>query len=268
MEEKQKSVKGFIIAIIILIIIVFGLIIYILYDKEIIFNSSNKKEIVEKNTKKEEEKTKKISTEEKEILLEKIKKINSFSKYYPLTNANQIPNQEVLLKLAFEIGFGKSFSEEAMTEKIKDYFGDGYAIKNEDIICSIDKEPFYVYNSNTNMYRYAVDSIHGHGGAGGISEIVVNYVDGKVIKDKIIIDTKLLYSTYCSDTCGPNYAYYASYQDALDNKPILGQEDNYENEIELTDQLYKTIEDKLPTTTYTFTKKDNNTYSLESVIIK
>lgn len=264
----MKSIKGFIITIVVLIIIVLGLIFYILYDKGIILNVQDKTGMVEKNTKKKTVKKEKLSDEEKELLLEKIKGINKFSKYYPLTDVNQIPNQEVLFNLAFEIGFGKSFSEKTMTEKIKYYFGDSYKINNEDIICSLDKEPFYIYNSNTNMYRFATDSVHGHGGLGSIREIVVNYVSGKVLNDKITIDTKLLYSTYCGDTCGPNYAYYASYQDVFDNKPILGQEDDFENEIELTDELYKTIESKLPTTTFTFIKRNSDTYNLESVIIK
>ena len=266
MEEKKDN-KGFVIAIIVLILVVFGLIFYILYDKGIILKSDGNEEIVEKDAKTKEN-VKALSNEEKELFIEKIEGINTFAEYYPLDDVNKIDNQDLLYKLAFKIGFGKSFSEKSMTEMIKNYFGDAYNIKNEDIICSVDNEPFYIYNSDTNMYRYDVNSTHGHGTSGSVRKIVVKYVDGKKENDKkITINTKLLYATYCGDTCGPNFAYYKSYEDSVKNQnPILGEIDS-DTEIELTDDLYKTIEDKLPVTTFTFTKKNSNTYNLESVTI-
>lgn len=262
MTKKTKNIK-YVIVIFILIVFILGLVIYILYDKEIILHEVDKDGVVEKSNNEKE-----LSNKEKELLLEKIEGINKFAKYYPLTDVNTIDNQELLYKLSFMIGFGKSFSEKTMTNTIKNYFGDSYKIKHESIICSFDKEPFYVYDSDTNMYRFDINSMHGHGGSGDIREIVVNYIDGKIINDeKIIINTKLLYSTYCGDICGPNYAYFASYQDVFDGSPILGDKNDYNNELILTDGLYKSVESKLPTTTFTFIKKSNDIYNLDSVII-
>lgn len=262
-NEKRKIV---IIILTSIIVILFLAIIYALYDKGFIF------EKVKNNNKKVEEKKNTVELlygQEKNMLIERIKEINMFSKYYPFEDVNKIDNQEVLYKIIYDLGYGKPISEKAVSDKVKYLFGNSYNLKHENLICKVDNNSLYIYDSERKLYMYDTNSLHGHGSSGDVRDIVVKYIKGINESDKkITIDTKLVYAAYCGDTCGPNFAYYKSYEDSYNNQnPILGSTTG-EDEIELTDKLYKSIEDKLPITTFTFIKKDANTYNLDSVKIK
>ena len=265
--DSNKKQKLIIVVLATLILILTIVIIVILCKKvsssEKVDNKKDKNEIEKKISIKTED----LYGQEKNMLIEKIKEINKFSKNYPFDNVSKINNQEVLYKIIVELGFGQPISEKSVNDKVKYIFGDSYKIKHENLICTLDNNSLYLYDANKKMYTYDTESVHGHGASGDVREIIIKYLKGIKDKDgKIVIDTKLVYATYCADTCGPNFAYYKSYEDSVNNKnPILG---NGQDEIELNDKLYRNIEEQLPITTFTFIKVNSNTYNLDSVKIK
>lgn len=265
-NEKQK--KGFTWVIIILIIIVIGLVGFICYDKGILFNTKN---IATEENKKEEldykeEENKDLSYEEGNLLLEKIKLMNNnFSSNYPIDDVSKISNQDLLLFVAKQLGFGTDFTEDSANDVIFKLFGDLIKLKHESVMCTIDNKPYYVYDASTKQYTFDSNS-HGHGSAIGV-ETRTYYVDGKYTSDdEIMINAKVLYSNYCGDTC-MIYAYYTSYQKSINSEtPVLG--DNSGGPLEYTDNMYEQIKEDLPITTYVFEKTKNGGYNLKSITIK
>ena len=266
MEEKKKNnSKGLIIALGLLIIVILGLITYICYDKGMfsISNDTSNKGINEKLSTEKEEISKVLSYDEGNMLIEKIKVINdNFNSLYPIEKVSNISNQDLLTFAAKKLGFGEKFTEENANNIISTYFGNSVKLAHENIICEVDKLPFYTYDSNSKSYMYDSSS-HAHGMPLGVSTETF-YVDGKYISDKkIVINAKVLYSNYCGDTC-MYYGYYTSYKDSINKQnPVIGGDEN--TPVDFNDALYKSVENKIPITTYTFIKNDSNVYSLESV---
>ena len=70
----------------------------------------------------------------------------------------------------------------------------------------------------------------------------------------------------CSDTCGPATYLYGNYNDMI-NKTNAVYGNDQDDIMEYTDNMYNSIKDKLPVTTYTFKVEDDGNYYLEKVSI-
>lgn len=271
-QQNNKKSKGLIIVIIILGLVVLGLIGYIAYDKLSEKDSNpktkeeNKKDIKEvvKDTARE------LTDDEKNRFEDIITKINQyFSKYYPVTNPQTIiANDELLTFALVRIGYSnESFTGDEVVKIIKTYFGNSVSVTNKDIICAIDNEPFYTYNATTNMYKKSSYS-HGHDGI-GFMDSKYFFESGSVKDDKeFTINAKVLYAGYRSGTWGPTSEYFGSYEDAKKGTNALYKSDNEDEDINLTDDLYQSIKDKFPTTTYKFEKNSEGYYDLLSITVK
>lgn len=267
MEEKKefKKKNGLVVVVVLLIIIVIGLGGYIAVDKLDLI-STKKTEVKSKTDKKEQkEEIKTLSYDEGNKLLEKIKVINNnFASSFPLSDFSKINNQDLLLFVANQVGFGTDFSMEKANEIISNIFGSSVTLKHEDIMCSIDNKPYYTYDSSVRKYVYNKgDNVHPHGGLSTV-DAKTYYVNGKYnSSDEIEINTKVLYSNICGDTC-MIYEYYANYNH--DNEtPILESKDG---SLEVTDEMYEQVKNRIPVTSYIFKKNKDNSYDLKSVTIK
>ena len=272
-KKEEKKSKPLIVIIIILLLMVIGLGGYIAYEK-LAPKEEPKKEEKNKNKdkikkEKPKEENRELSETEKEKFEGIIENINSyFSQYYPITNAkNIINNDELLLFALIKIGYDKqTFTGSDVEKIIKENFGNSVSVTNKDIICPIDKEPFYTYNATSNTYTKAAYN-HGHGGIGFME--TKNYIESASIKDEkeITINTKILYLGYRSSTWGPTYEVFKTYNDAeKGNNPVY--KDEKEEQIEFNDNFYQSIKDKIPTTTYTFEKNSEGYYDLINISIK
>ena len=273
-QPKNKKSKGLVIVIIILGLTVLGLVGYITYDKlsEKDSNPKTKEENKVKETKKEVKKdnTRELTDDEKVRFQDIVTNVNKyFSKYYPITNPQTIiANDELLTFALVRIGYSnETFTGDEVVKIIKTYFGNSVSVTNKDIICGIDNEPFYTYNATTNTYKKSSYS-HGHDGI-GFMESEYFFESGSVKDDKeFTINAKILYAGYRSGTWGPTSEYFGNYEDARTGKNALYKSDNEDEDINLTDDLYQSIKDKFPTTTYKFEKNSEGYYDLLSVTIK
>lgn len=261
MEEKKENKS--LIAIMFLSALVIVLSGYIIIDKTNIFK--------EKEIKKEEKEpvveTKKISESDREFLTKNIEEIyNSLIKDFPIENTNKIENQK-LLYLAWQNREDKAsmeFTQDEVDSFIKKYFGNNVIIDHEDLLCEIDNKPLYKYSRTTKKYTANFNE-HGHGGPGALSNNKVLYVDGTVKDNIYTVNTKVFIGNYCGDTCGPNNAYYGSYEDSYNHKnPVVG-DFNSNEDIILNEETMKNNKDKIKTTTYTFEKQNNGDFALISV---
>ena len=262
---KQERSKNIIITI--LIIMIIGLAGLMCYDKFIVKKESEKP--VSTETKKEEEIKKEVNREltetEKQVLANQIDVLNTkFSKYYPLESVDNITNQE-LLNYGLTGLYGKdSFTTEEIEANIKKVFGNSITIKHENIICSIDKKSYYLYDKKSKTYSKSQE-IHGHDGPGSLLGSKFYYVSTKIIDEKkIIIEAKVLYGPFCDGICsGGGIIYYTNYKDSENhaNEIIKVEEEN----ATLTTDLYKSVESKIPITSYQFEKDATGSYNLISV---
>ena len=257
---KKKSHKGLIIFIILLILIILGLVGYICYDK--FFT----KEPEVKEEKKEEKTTSELSFSEIAEVSELVQELsNNFGEYYPIKNVDEIDNEDLLSFALFKIGFKEEIKKSEVEDVIKKYFGN-VNLKHEDIECAMEHEnnkELYFYKDD----KYVQNEKHGgHGGSGGISAASF-YVSGEVDKNIVTANYKILYSNFCGDTCMLN-KYYRTYNDSLNDKnPVLEGDDSSDDPgVNLTESLYKSVEEKVPVTTFTFEKTDDG-YILKSVKI-
>ena len=120
MEEKKefKKKNGLVVVVVLLIIVVIGLGCYITVDKLDLISTKK----TDKKEQKEEIKT--LSYDEGNKLLEKIKVINNnFASSFPLSDFSKINNQDLLIFVANQVGFGTDFSMEKANEIISNIFG-------------------------------------------------------------------------------------------------------------------------------------------------
>lgn len=265
-KNKKTKSRGLIILCIILTILLIGSIGYIVYDKLVLDNkiSDNKKDKPKAEDKEDVKRS--LTDSEQSTLLEQVKVYNaSFSDSYPITNIKDLSNQSKLY-FAFsnlKLNSLSNFMESDLEKVINKYFGLASEIVYEDIICPIDNKVFFKYDSARRDYSFIND--HGHGGSG--TYITTNYyVDGNVINEKeIIIDVNIIYSDYCSDTCGPTTGYYKNVNDALNSTNSLFSPTS--DEYTFTNSDYQKIKDKLDITRFTFIKDKDGNYGLKSVTI-
>ena len=258
----KKSHKGLIILVILLVLVILGLVGYICYDKGLIFQ---KQEDVVKEEKKEEDN--KVSSSELEEIRGIVQELsNNFAKYYPLSDLSKIDNQELLLFAIRKADTGDEIGKKDVEDVISKYFGNSVKVVHEDIKCpsSFHDQKLYLYEDG----EYELNNYHGgHGGPGFVSAspfYVSSEKDGNIIN----VNYKILYSNVCNDTCILN-AYYRTYEDSINsNNPVLeGDNSSDDPGVNLTEDLYKSVEEKIPVTSFKFEKTKNNTYNLKSVSI-
>ncbi len=180
-----------------------------------------------------------------------------FKSEYPISDVNKIENQ---LKLQFGIlalkrdeNIHNYYKIEDLKEMYHNYFVSGFHAIYEDIECRALDDALYKLDNERKTYTF-VDT-HEHGG-GPSMDTDTYFVSSKIEGNHYMINTHILYSNYCNDTCGPFSGYYSSYQDCIYSK----------NQVMNTKNQYHEIKDDLPITTFTFVK-DKNYFRLESVEI-
>ena len=254
MIKKKKSNKG-VIVIIILIIALLGISGYIIYDKAI------NKEGIRKE--KKEPEIKEVTEEEKNTLLEQINVYTPyFADSYPITEKSTLDNQEVLYFASMQLENKFSdFMESDLEKVLEKYFGKDHPYVHEDIDCFAGDGVLYKYDSAKRTYEY--EDMHAHGGK-TIYRSTVFFVEGKSEDDTTYkIQTQILYTTSAGDTVGPRDRYYTSANQEYDDY-ILGP---YGEDHEVTEEEYQSIKNKIPITTFTFEKDEDNNYGLKSVTI-
>lgn len=262
---EKKSNTGLKVIIVILVLALLGATGYICYDKGII-----KLPVKEKEVEKKEESDTKLDKELSQGEIDDIKDFakeisNNFALYYPLEDLSKIDNQKLLLWSLNRIGFNDSIKASEIEKEVESYFGNSIKIKHEDIECpTSDEEPLYLYEDG----EYVPNEKHmGHGGFSNPGAALF-YVSGEKDGNLITANFKILYSNTCGDTCFLS-SYYKSYEDSVKGiNPVLeGDEDSEDGPgVNLTEDLYKTVEVRIPITTFKVEKTDNG-YVLKSVII-
>ena len=274
-RQEGNNNKSLFIVIIILSIVVVGLITFICYDK--IINKDNNKvdETQEesnnsKNENKEDEKneSKPVALEKSELdtltnVIESMKSHAFLQNYIPLNNINEIQNKDLLMYVLNVFKEKKSFTKDEVEQLIKQTFGDEIKVTHQNIPCSLGKN-YFIYNSTTGTYTYNNKHI-GHGGGDRIS-IYKKYMDSYKIDNTYTIKYKMIYGEVCSDMCFVG-SYFASINDAKTmTNPVLELNDVVGYDI--TEELFKTIEDKVPVTTFTYEKNSNGTFNLKSIVVE
>ena len=256
MEEKPQVIykirksTGKTVTIVILILLLVVLLGYILY--------TNYNEILtKKETPKVSERTEMYYSEVNTIL-DQIRLYNEvFKESYPIADVNKIDNQ---LKLQFGIlalekteNIHNYYKVDDLKEMYYNYFSHSMKVIYEDIKCPVNDKNLYDLNTETNTYTEVSDHEHGM-----ITMNADTYVTSTKIEDgKYIINTHILYSSYCNGTCSPEGGYYKTYEDCVkSNNPVIFKTSQYDE-----------VKDDLPVTTFTFLKEKNH-FLLESVEIK
>ena len=259
MIKKKKSNKR-VIVIIILIIALLGISGYIIYDKTINKEEPGKEK---KEPKIKEPEIKEVTEEEKNTLLEQINVYTPyFADNYPITEKSTLDNQEVLYFASMQLENKFSdFMESDLEKVLEKYFGKDHPYVHEDIDCFAGDGVLYKYDSAKRTYEY--EDMHAHGGK-TIYRSTVFFVEGKSEDDTTYkIQTQILYTTSAGDTVGPRDRYYTSANQEYDDY-ILGP---YGEDHEVTEEEYQSIKNKIPITTFTFEKDEDNNYGLKSVTI-
>lgn len=268
----MKKEKKLIIIIVLLVILLAGSIGFICYDKFIANDNKNKEEIKEENNKNDEslkeEKERKLTYDELSILKTKIDVYNDgFSRYYPISDMSKIENNDLFLFAVGEMrrNSNQVFDGNLMTVYLKEFFGDEVKLEHKDFNCLADNKLLYKYDAETNSYTYVTEG-HWHGGSqrAYLPDISTKILDSNYKDGIYTINTKVLYSNTCSDTCGPVSSYFKSFSDSLSNtNPVATRVSEYI--IEEEKDAYRT---NLPITTYKFKKNDKGNMILVSVEVK
>lgn len=255
MEEKTKIVyktkksTGKTVVIVILLLLLLTSLTYIGYTE---YQKLLKEDdtLVDKNTKRSE-----LYYSEVETIMNQIDMYNTiFKGKYPINKVDDIDNQ---LKLQFGIyalqeteNIHNYYRIEDIKEMYKNFFVDGFNAVYEDIECPAKDKPLYELSSVKKIYTEVTE--HAHGST--TLDINAYFVKGSIDENIYTIDTHLVYSNYCSDTCNPNGGYYKSYNDVVNGtNPEFYKISNY-----------KEVKDDFPITTFTFIKQKGN-YKLESI---
>lgn len=261
-KEKNKN-TGLKIIIVILVLALLAAVGYICYDKGIIkLPSKEKKEVVENSDKHDNE----LSQGEIDDLTDFAKELsNNFAEYYPLTDFSKIDNQELLFWSLRRIGFNELITEKEIEKEVEGYFGKKLEVKHEDIECpTSDEEPIYLYEEG----GYVPNPNHFGHGMSQKPQAALFYVSSEKKGNSITINFKILYSNTCNDTCFLD-SYYKSYEDSIKeiNALLEGDENSEDGPgVNLTEELYKTVEVRVPVTTFKV-EKTKTGYTLKSVEI-
>ena len=261
---EKDGKKGLIIMIVVLVLVVLGLGGYIVYDN---FLSEKDEEVVEEKEEKEESEVRELSASEVEEYIEKAEIYNRLLyKHFLIKSEEEISNDAALFFAYVVLSIKqKDVTAENVSNVLVDYFGEKHGYKLDNIKClGMDEEDIYVYDKENNIYV-----LGDHGGHGGLSIVSSNirYVSSKVEGNKVTLVTKVLYERACGDTCGPTNAYYSSVDGSYnDDEPVLGDASKDE-ELVLTDELFDSVSDKLPTTTYNFIVEESGNFYLDRVSI-
>ena len=184
-----------------------------------------------------------------------------------LNGLRTVPTEKVILKAIIDkTKYGSNtVTSEDVKNYITKYFGENYNYTDHSIQCPLDGQLTYIFDNTTKTYSYNTN----HGGHGGTGYTISrdNYV--KVLSSKydgenIVLETKILYGTSCSDVCGPNTMYYAN---PNDTQPLLGNSSLSEAYV-VTESDYESVKDKLDTTVFTFSRNSDGSYYLSDVKVK
>lgn len=262
-EKKNKNIL-----IIFLCFIICLLLGYIIYDKVIEKESNVKQEDLVKESKPEEQKEsveKKLQEEDiKEYLEDYHKVIVHFGNELPL-KSEEIDNQNLLMFASRNVKReGMNFQASDLRNVIEKVFGKDYKYQLEDINCFVKNDGvLFKYNSTKDEYEFYGE--HGHGGMSSIRHKIY-FIDATEKDDTIIINTKILYGSYCGDTCGPATNFY--------KKPIYNKEymiyEVSENEVEEDnyDYVYSKYKDQLPITKFILKRQSDNKFGLSEIIVE
>ena len=266
--EKDSKV-GYVVTIIILVLIILGLSGFIVYEH--CFKSQDKcnapVEEVENDNNKEKNDTvtkAKFNATDAEVL-DKIKAYNGgFYEYYLAGTKNEITDKEKLYFAFLRVlNRGKDITSKNISEALVEYFGKNHGVEIGDIYCAVDDTVFYKHDEENDIYVRS--GTHGHGG--GLNLVsYTKFVSSELNGDQLTVKAHVAYAKMCSDTCGPATYLYGSYNDMI-NKTNAVYGNDQDDIMEYTDNMYNSIKDKLPVTTYTFKVEDDGNYYLEKVSI-
>ena len=254
-ENKSKLGLGILIGV--LITLVIGLSAFIIYDKFLSNTNSNN----DNNNGTVNNEIINLSESEGKELFEKIKVYNDrFIDYYT-QDGIKTTNNEILYFLAMQHynNEGKSFTVADLKETANKYLVDDIKVTYESIrFPGYEQIIFYELEGDT--YK---DLKPGVGGPGGYM-MGEYYIDGTYnkTKDTYVINTKLLFNRFCPDVCGPHNSYYS---DRNQNNVVYTNNSDIYMSI---DSVYQLVKDKLPITSYTFTKNSSGNYVLSGVVTK
>lgn len=266
--EETKNKFGLGIMMGILITLVIGLSVFIIYDKFLsnTDNNNNNTEVNENINDKESNENDKIinlSESESKELFEKIKVYNDyFIDYYSQQGIKTATNNQILYFLAveqFKTGSRESFTINSLKPIANNYLADNIKVTYEDIrFPGYEEATLFTLEGET----YKASS-PGMGGPGSYM-MGEYYIDATYneTKDMYVVNTKLLFNQWCPDVCGPHNSYYS---DAKSNNVVYTN--NSDNYMEI-DSVYPLVKDKLPITSYSFTKNSSGNYVLSSVVTK
>ena len=187
-------------------------------------------------------------------------------------NVKEITNQQLI---SYGLGHAKEkdnkYLKADVKEEIQKAFGD-IDYKDENLLCSIDKEPFYEYDSEKEEYVYATKYNHGHGGEGGFDKYMFFHdAEKDETNGTLTIKYKIIYGIYQSDIMVPDIDLFLTAQDASEHKnQIYDMDDNnpVEDEAkrkEIVNKTYEEYKDKLTITTFIFEKDSKGNYGFKSV---
>ena len=235
------------------------------YENYLNDKSKEKTTIEKKDPKKEIEESNELTEQEKQALDGIVRELNiNFANYYN-KNLTSIPNQNLLFFALKKIGFNNTISKEEIESIIRKYFGETIKVSHESIKCNIaNHEPLYNYENGI----YTMNENHGgHGGSyNGGANSELNFISGSKKGNTITVDYKIAYYNTCADTC----VLYALYDMVGEEKTLLYSTEKNDKTIEpliYTDDIYRSIKDKLHITKFTFEISDEE-YHLKSVNIE
>ncbi len=259
--------KGLVVINIFLLLSLSATIGYIIYDKmnthESPISKTDSTEIIKEE--KEEEKIV-INVQEKDVssLMRKINTINIYmTEDYPFIDIKDIPNQVILeiSELIAVRGLGtqgmiSSIDADKIVDTLVDYFGSDYQYKLENINCHVDDGVLYQYNAENN--DFTITGNHGHDGHNS-DRNKAYFVDAiyNKLTETYTINTKIVSAGTCGGTCGPRVDFYGNFNY---NEKLLHTEEDTD-----FDTAYQLISEKIPVTTYTFSKNSGGDYGLKSV---
>ncbi len=173
---------------------------------------------------------------------------------------DRLPIEE---KNALDLDFNTGVSLDRVKRVLKKYFGPKTTFNPVNSTCFLDDGDYLIYDSNTNMYK-ADNDYHAHSGYTPLS-IENYYVEG----ERRVEGDKLIYSiTLKKAFAYPNTSlYFGSYNDLVDNKNLvvdLYEEDNDYEDSDINN-LIEPYKDELTSYTYIFETKDSidNSYLIE-----
>lgn len=275
-EEQTKPKKNKPILIVFLILIILGLVSYIMYDKLFVKEKPTPIPEVKEEPQVEKEDLSGVATALKHLIdTYKLDQLDREGKN--IDDISILTNEQLL---AFEsywyngIAFNadenllNQISKNNFDEYIKSAYGiTGYLYK--DIICPIDNQPLYTYDTNRNAYIKNVSYLHGH--EGHYNESIYSRVYGiKRDNDNYVLELNKIYFE------GPELGGPEIYADATKttklpelNKFITNQQGIDEMAaITYYEEHYNSFKEKLPRYRYTFSKNDDSYHLIKYEVVK